>query len=94
MTNKLKNIIVATSITLTLMLNATPTIATTINVPKTETYLIMKNVKYDTPNIDDVFTHKIHTAPILTVDETKLNGEIKMLPNYNQNNYIQKAWTK
>ena len=89
MTNKLKNIIVATSIALTLMLNATPIIATTINVPKTETYSIMKNVKYDTPNIDDVFTHKI-----LTVDETKLNGEIKMLPNYNQNNYIKKAWTK
>ena len=54
----------------------------------------MKNVKYNTPNIDDVFMHKIRTAPILTVDETKLNGEIKMLPNYNQNNYIQKAWTK
>lgn len=94
MTNKLKNIIVATSIAIAMMLNATQIIATTINVPKTETYLIMKNIKYNTPNIDDVFMHKIHTAPILTVDETKLNGEIKMLPNYNQNNYIKKAWTK
>lgn len=75
------------------MLNATQLIASTINVPKTETYSIMKKFKYDTPNLDDVFTHKIHTAPILTVDETKMNGEIKMLPNYNRNNYPKKAWT-
>ena len=93
MTNKLKNIIVATSIASIMMLNATQLIASTINVPKTETYSIMKKFKYDTPNLDDVFTHKIHTAPILTVDETKMNGEIKMLPNYNRNNYPKKAWT-
>lgn len=93
MTNKLKNIIVATSITIIMMLNATQLIASTINVPKTETYSIMKKFKYNTPNIDDVFTHKIHTAPVLTVDKTKMNGEIKMLPNYNRNNYPKKAWT-
>lgn len=93
MTNKLKNIIVATSIALTLMLNATPIIATTLNVPTRKDIQTMQNVKYDTPNIDDIFSNKIRTAPILTVDETKLNGEIKILPNYNQNNYTKQAWT-
>lgn len=94
MTNKLKNIIVATSIALTLMLNATPIIATPIKTIPKETDFIMQNVKHNETNLRDILNHKTHTAPILTVDELKLNGEIKMLPNYTNNHYTQKAWTK
>lgn len=93
MTNKLKNIIVATSITLTLMLSATPIIATTIkNYPK-EMNFIMQNVKHNETNLRDILNYKMNTAPILTVDELKMNGEIKMLPDYNNNHYTKKAWT-
>lgn len=94
MTNKLKRIIVATSIALALMLNATPIIATTIKDYQKEMNFIMQNIKHNETNLRDILNHNKHTAPILTVDETKLNGEIKMLPNYTNNHYTQKAWTK
>lgn len=55
---------------------------------------IMQNVKHNETNLRDILNYKMNTAPILTVDELKLNGEIKMLPDYNNNHYIQKAWTK
>ena len=54
----------------------------------------MQNVKHNETNLRDILNYKMNTAPILTVDELKLNGEIKMLPDYNNNHYIQKAWTK